>query len=151
MKLKSPAFDNEGRIPELYTCKGKEISPPLKWMDSPLGTKSFAITMEDLDTPFGVLTHWILYNIPRDTKEIKEDIPHKEYLQDGIIQGKNGLRRNRYLGPCPPRGSHRYMFIIYALDTLLEPNPKVNKKKLLKLIGGHILDKTQITGHYSKK
>jgi Raf kinase inhibitor-like YbhB/YbcL family protein len=151
LELISPAFEDEGKIPKLYTCRGKEISPPLEWKDPPEEVESFALIMEDLDTPIGVLTHWVLYNIPKDRRKIKEDIPQKKHLHDGIIQGRNGLRRNRYLGPCPPRGSHRYVFTLYALDCKLDGNPKVNKKKLFKMMDGHVLEEVKITGHYSKK
>ncbi len=151
MKLESPAFENEGDIPDLYTCKGKEISPPLKWIDPPENTKTFALIMEDLDTPLGVITHWILYNIPGDTREIPEDIPHKDLLHDGIIQGRNGMRKNKYMGPCPPWGRHRYVITLYALDIELESNPKLNKKKLLRLISKNTLDQAKIMGYYSKK
>lgn len=151
MKLLSSAFEDEGKVPELYTCRGKEISPPLEWMESPENTESFALVMEDLDTPFGVLTHWVLYNIPKEMRKIEEDIPPEKHLHDGIIQGRNGLRRNRYLGPCPPRGSHRYVFTLYALDIILKGDLKVNKKKLYKMIEGHVLEEVKMTGHYSKK
>ena len=128
-RLVSKAFRNEGKIPDLYTCKGENISPPLMWDDSPDEVKCFALIMEDLDTPLGTLTHWVLYNIPGRNSKLPEDIPHQDCLPDGTLQGKNGMRKTGYLGPCPPFGTHRYKFTLYALDTILKINPKMNKKK----------------------
>lgn len=150
-EVSSIAFENEGGIPAVYTCKGKNISPPLMWKNAPKNTKSFALIMDDLDTPLGIITHWIIYNIPTKTREISEDIPHQYKLSENIIQGRNSMKKIGYMGPCPPWGKHRYVFKLYALDTILEFNPKMNKKKLLKAIEGHILDKCQLMGVYSKK
>ena len=150
-QLGSTVFDYEGSIPDRFTCRGEETSPPLNWLDSPEGTKSFAIVMEDVDTPIGTITHWILYNIPFDKSELAESILQEEIFPDGMVQGRNGMRKNRYMGPCPPFGKHRYYFNIFALDTVLDPNPKVNKKKLLRQIEGHILGQAEIMGFYSKK
>lgn len=150
-ELSSIAFHSEGKIPDIYTCKGKKISPPLSWKNIPKGTKSFALIMDDLDTPIGILNHWILYNIPPDKTELPEDIPHQEQLFNGIIQGKNSMKKNKYLAPCPPFGNHRYLFKIYALDIMLKIIPKMNKKRLLKSIKGHILKDSLLIGKYSKK
>jgi Raf kinase inhibitor-like YbhB/YbcL family protein len=151
LKLSSAAFKNEKNIPPLYTCKGKNISPPLSWSNPPKETRSFALIMEDTDTPFGTVTHWVIYNIPPDKKELTEAIPHQKRLPDGTVQGRNGMFKNGYMGPCPPWGRHRYYFYLYALDTVLETNPKINKKKLLNLIKDHILDKTVLMGYFSRK
>ena len=150
LELSSIVFKNEGRIPDLYSCMGKEISPPLLWKNGPKDTKSFALIMDDLDTPIGILNHWIIYNIPRDKKQLLEDIPHETFLDDDSIQGRNSMRRTGYMGPCPPWGEHRYVFTLYALDTVLDKNPKMNKRKLLKAIEGHVLEQSQIIGIYSK-
>ena len=150
LELLSNAFKNEERIPELYTCKGKEISPPLIWKNIPKDTKSYALIMDDLDTPIGILNHWILYNIPPKKNQLLEDIPHEVNLADNSIQGRNSMRRTGYMGPCPPWGEHRYVFKLYALDTVLDINPKMNKRKLLKAIEGHVLEQSQIIGVFSK-
>ncbi len=150
-ELSSVAFKNGEKIPDIYTCKGKNISPPLMWKNVPKDTKSFALIMEDLDTPLGVITHWIIYNIPFKNREIPEDIPHQYKLSDNIIQGRNAMRKIGYMGPCPPWGKHRYIFKLFSLDTILEFNPKMNKKKLMKAIENHILDQSQLIGIYSKK
>lgn len=151
LELLSKEFKNKGRIPELFTCKGKEISPPLIWKNAPMNTKSYALIMDDLDTPFGVLNHWIIYNIPPEKNQLPADIPRVVNLSDNSIQGKNSMRRIGYMGPCPPWGTHRYVFKLYALDTVLNMNAKMNKRKLLKLIKGHAIEQSQIIGIYSKK
>ena len=149
--LRSPAFSDGGDIPKLFTCQGENISPPLEWSDPPEGAESFALIAEDLDTPFGVLTHWVLYNLPSGIRELDQGVPHRKPFPAGWVQGKNGLRRNGYLGPCPPWGRHRYTFGLYALDTLLEPNPNYGKRRLLKAMTPHILAESRITGFYARK
>ena len=151
MQLISSAFKQGENIPEKYTCMGEECSPPLEWSKPPLETKSFFLTMEDLDTPLGVFTHWILFNIPQDKTELKENISHEKVFSDGMIQGRNGYHKNGYIGPCPPWGRHRYIFTLYALDKKLEPDPKANKKKLFRIISNNILEKAELLGYYSKK
>jgi Raf kinase inhibitor-like YbhB/YbcL family protein len=150
-ELYSKVFGNNEEIPDLYTCKGKNISPPLMWKNIPKDTKSFALIMEDLDTPIGVITHWVLYNIPGDKREISEDISHMEKLPDNTFQGMTSMRKIGYMGPCPPWGKHRYIFKLYALDIILEIIPKMSKRKLLKVIKGHVIDQSQLMGIYSKR
>jgi Raf kinase inhibitor-like YbhB/YbcL family protein len=151
LELSSNAFENNGEIPDMYTGKDKEISPPLFWKNAPKKTKSFALIMDDLDTPIGVLNHWVLYNIPAEKNKLSEDIPHQEKLEDNSIQGKNSMRKIGYMGPSPPWGTHRYVFRLYALDAVLEVNPKMNKRRLLKAIKDHIIEQSEILGVYSKK
>ncbi|MBN1859894.1 MAG: YbhB/YbcL family Raf kinase inhibitor-like protein [Candidatus Thermoplasmatota archaeon] len=151
LELSSIAFENQGRIPALYTCRGKEISPPLQWKNAPKATKSFALLMDDVDTPLGVLNHWVLYNIPSDRDQLPEDIPHDIHLADTSVQGRNSMRRTGYMGPCPPWGVHRYVFSLYALDMVLEINPKMNKKKLVRAMQGHVIEQSQLIGLYSKQ
>ena len=149
--LKSKVFKHEEMIPELYTCTGKELSPPLNWDLVPEKTKSFAILMQDLDTPIKALTHWILYNIPSEMTGLPEGVSTQEPFSNGMIQGRNSMRKNEYMGPCPPFGKHRYKFTIYALDTLLEENTKMNKKKLLTAMDSHILAQSDLLCVYAKK
>ena len=149
--ITSSAFFHEGDIPDLYTCRGKNISPPFSWSDPPSETKSFALIGEDLDTPVGTVTHWVIYNIPRQKKGLEEAVPHMKTFPDGTVQGKNGMRRNGYMGPCPPWGRHRYYFRLFALDTVLEPGPALTKKKLLRKIEGHRLAEAEILGYYTRK
>ena len=149
--LKSKAFKHEERIPDQYTCTGKELSPPLNWEHVPEKTKSYAIIMQDLDTPIKALTHWILYNIPSEMTSLPEGVSLQEPFSNGMIQGRNSMRKNEYMGPCPPFGKHRYKFTIYALDTLLEENTKMNKKKLLNAMDNHILAQSDLLCVYAKK
>ncbi len=150
-QLKSDAFEHEGHMPDLYTCKGKDISPPLMWIDPPEGTKSFAIITVDPDAILMTFTHWVMCNIPAEKRELPEAVPHQEEFENGAIQGRNGMRNNKYMGPCPPWGKHRYIFTIYALDVILGVDPKMNKKRLLKAMEGHILAQAELMGYYSKK
>lgn len=150
-QLLSVVFIHEGDIPDRYTCKGKDLSPPLMWKNPPEKTKSFALIMEDVDTPIGVITHWVVYNVPPKKKELPEGLPYQVSFSDGTIQGINFRRQNGYMGPCPPWGKHRYYFKIFALDTVLRVDPKMSKRKLLKTIKEHILSQTSLVGYYSKK
>lgn len=108
LELKSKAFDHEEKIPDVYTCSGEELSPPLHWENVPEATKSFVLIMDDLDIPIKTLNHWILFNIPGNQKELVEGISSQHPFANGMIQGRNSMRKNEYMGPCPPFGSHRY-------------------------------------------
>jgi Raf kinase inhibitor-like YbhB/YbcL family protein len=148
--LTSEAFADGGAIPELYTCRGKNVSPPLAWSEAPLKTESFALVMEDADTPLGTITHWVLYNIPAAARSLPAALPSAPLFDDGMIQGRNGMRRNRYMGPCPPWGSHRYTFTLYALDRVIPPDPRLGKRKLVRLIREHILARAELMGRFGK-
>jgi Raf kinase inhibitor-like YbhB/YbcL family protein len=151
LELRSSVFNHEGSIPDRYTCRGEDVSPPLQWTDPPEETVSFALLMSDLDTPLGVLSHWVLYNIPCEMRSLPEAIPHQETLTNGSLQGRNGTRKLGYMGPCPPFGNHRYVFDLYALDKMIEPHSKMTKRRLLQAMENHILGQTRLMGHYSKK
>lgn len=153
-RLLSKAFKNGELIPDLYsnTRLGKNISPPLNWENPPEQTKGFAIIVEDVDAPIvGIISHWVLYNISSEKKELQEGVPQQESFSDGIIQGKNFFNRNAYLGPSPPFGTRRYYFKIYALNAKIKLDPKITRKKLLKAIEQHILGQAHLMGLYSKK
>jgi Raf kinase inhibitor-like YbhB/YbcL family protein len=152
--LSSKAFKNGEVIPDLYsdTRLGRNISPPLNWENPPKQTKFFAIIVEDVDAPLvGIISHWVLYNIPSEKRELQEGIPSQESFPDGTIQGKNFFNRNAYMGPNPIFGTHRYYFKIFALDSAIKVDPKMTRKKLLKAIDRHILGQTRLMGLYSKK
>jgi len=124
----------------------------LRWENPPDRTKCFAIIVEDIDAPLvGTLSHWVLYNIPFEKRELQEGIPQQESFSDGTIQGKNFFNRNTYMGPSPPFGTHRYNFKIFALDTKIKSDSKMTRKKLLKAIEQHILGQARLMGLYSKK
>jgi Raf kinase inhibitor-like YbhB/YbcL family protein len=150
-ELTSSAFQNEGYIPDRYTCRGKNISPPLCFENAPEGTKSYALIMVDLDTPVGTITHWVVYNIPAYVRELAEGIPRGRFLPNGLNQGRNGMFRSGYTGPCPPWGRHRYVFRLFALDRLLSPGSADNRKKLQRRMAPHILAKAALLGYYPNK
>ena len=144
MKLLSESFEHEEMIPEIYTCKGKNISPELHWDEVPPNVKSFCLIMEDPDAPAGNWIHWILVNISFMTRSIKENsIP-----QDSIV-GFNSWKKTTYGGPCPPSGIHRYFFRIYALDKILD-NKNYSKAELEIAIKSHVVDDAILMGKFKK-
>lgn len=148
LQLKSPAFLEQGQIPAKYTCDGYDvnINPLLQISDVPEGTQSIVLIVDDPDTPRGDWTHWLLWNIPAQTSQIVED-----EIPVGSVQGKNDFGRNEYGGPCPPSGTHRYQFKLYALDIQLNLDVNTGKKKLEKAMQGHILDQALLVGLYKRK
>lgn len=151
LKLISPAFKDGERIPQKYTCEGKDVSPPLEWSGVPEGTKSFALICDDPDAPMGTWVHWVVYNIPDTTNSLPEGVPKGNVVLGGISQGVTSFGWAGYGGPCPPRGpAHRYFFKLYALDTPLNLEPGATKEKLLKAMEGHILATAQLMGLYSR-
>ncbi len=151
IKVTSSAFEEGGMIPSKYTCDGDDISPPLQWDVVPEGTKSVALISDDPDAPMGTWVHWVLFNWPADSKEITEDVPPDKALPNGAKQGITDFRRIGYGGPCPPGGTHRYFFKIYALDKMLDLDAGADKPALLKAMEGHILGQGQLMGRYKRK
>ncbi len=150
MKILSPAFQHEGMIPDKFSCKGQDISPPLKWENAPAGTKSFVLICDDPDAPVGTWDHWLLFNIPASVSDLQEGAPAQAELVNGARHGKNSWGRKDYGGPCPPGGAHRYFFNFYALDTLLDLKPGVSKKELMNAMQGHILAQTELMGKFKR-
>jgi Raf kinase inhibitor-like YbhB/YbcL family protein len=151
LPLSSPAFGDGDRIPTKYTCDGQDVSPPLAWSNPPAGTQSLALIVDDPDAPAGVFTHWLLFNIPSDSRNLPGAVPVQAELTSGALQGKNDFGRTGYGGPCPPAGRpHRYQFTIYALDRVLDLKAGVSKKQLLGAMQGHILAQGQLTGTYQR-
>jgi Raf kinase inhibitor-like YbhB/YbcL family protein len=151
IKVTSPAFENEGMIPAKYTCDGEDISPPLQWDAVPEGIKSIALISDDPDAPMGTWVHWVLFNLPADARELKENIPPDKTLPNGAKQGTSDFGRIGYGGPCPPGGTHRYFFKIYALDTELNLQAGARKRDLLKEMEGHIVGQGQLMGKYKRR
>jgi Raf kinase inhibitor-like YbhB/YbcL family protein len=145
LKISSPAFENGGKMPKEYTCDGKNINPPLKIENAPSNAKSLALVFDDIDAPRGTYVHWIVWNIDPGLKEIREN-----FVPEGVVQGMNDFKKRNYGGPCPPGRAHKYIFRIYALDTLLNLNPNGTKKDLEKAMEGHILSRAQVTGLYKR-
>ena len=145
MKLLSNSFEENGMIPEVYTCKGINISPELHWVEFPPKTKSFCLIMDDPDAPAGNWVHWILINIASSTTAIVENSKPPE-----AIGGLNSWNKNNYGGPCPPSGTHRYFFKLFALDRMLDAKKNYSKKELLSTMQNHILAEAQLIGKYKK-
>lgn len=151
LNVESSAFQDGGMIPSKYTCDGRDISPPLSWSAGPGGTKSYAIIADDPDAPVGTWVHWVMYDIPPDVTSLPEAVPSSGTLDNGTVQGRNDFRRPGYGGPCPPGGTHRYYFKVYALDTVLQKGPGLSKKELLSIMDGHVLAQGELMGKYSRR
>jgi Raf kinase inhibitor-like YbhB/YbcL family protein len=143
MKIASPAFAHNQSIPIKFTCQGEDINPQLDISGIPEGTKTLALIIDDPDAPMGMWVHWVVVNIPVQTATIAEDSVPGE-------QGYNDFGRVEYGGPCPPSGTHRYFFKIYALDMAIPFKPRMTKKDVEKAMAGHILDKAELIGLYKK-
>ncbi|MCF6159061.1 MAG: YbhB/YbcL family Raf kinase inhibitor-like protein [wastewater metagenome] len=151
IQVKSSAFEEGGMIPKKYTCDGQDISPPLSWSAVPDGTKSIALISDDPDAPMGTWVHWVLFNLPADVRELSENIPPEKVLENGAKQGTTDFKKIGYGGPCPPSGTHRYFFKLYALDTEINLDAGITKKQLLGAMEGHILAEGQLIGKYSRQ
>jgi Raf kinase inhibitor-like YbhB/YbcL family protein len=151
MKLESPAFSANGLIPAIYTCDRQDISPALSWDDPPAGTQSFALICDDPDAPGKTWVHWVLYDLPATTRELLESVPPTATLENGGIHGTNDFGRLGYGGPCPPSGTHRYFFKLYALERKLGLKPGATKAELLTAMAGHILAETELMGRYARQ
>ena len=149
LSLSSPVFQEGESIPVKYTCDEQDMSPPLIWDEPTLETQSFALIMDDLDAPGGVFTHWTVFNIPADSRELQEAVPVESQLSSGALQGKNDFGRTGYGGPCPPPGySHQYQVTLYALDQLLDLKMSASKNEVLNAMQGHILGQGRLTATY---
>ena len=145
MKLASSAFKHNWDMPSEYTCDGDDTSPPLAISDIPKNAKSLALIVDDPDAPVGTWDHWVVFNIPPNTKEIPEG------TEPEGVGGKNSWGRTGYGGPCPPSGTHRYFFKLYALDAELGLKEGSAKKELEKAMQGHILAEAQLMGAYKRR
>ncbi len=145
------AFPAEGTIPKKFTCDGSDVSPPLAWSGAPPGTHSFALIVDDPDAPVGTWVHWVLYDLPANTKELAEGVPKQEQLSNGARQGRNDFRKIGYGGPCPPPGKpHRYFFKLYALDKKLDLSAGASKAETESAMKGHILAQAELLGRYGR-
>jgi Raf kinase inhibitor-like YbhB/YbcL family protein len=143
MELTSDAFRHETRIPSKYTCDGAGVSPPLTISDAPAGTATLALVVDDPDAPAGTWDHWVAY-----------DIAVTDVIPEGVTSlgtaGRNSWGRSGYGGPCPPSGTHRYFFTVYALDTALGLESGAKKQALLEAMEGHVLAEATLLGRYSR-
>ena len=146
-EITSTAFTHQGVIPPLYSCKGNDISPPLAWGEPPDGTRSFALVMDDPDG--GNWIHWVIFNLPAEIRGLPEDVPPSASLPDGSLQGTNSWGRLGYGGPCPPSGTHRYFFRLYALDSMFNLPSGTRAPALVQAMSGHILAQVELMGFFS--
>lgn len=153
--LTSPVFESRGAIPKVYTCQGRDFSPPLAWEGLPEGTMSLALIVDDPDAPDPAApkrtwVHWVLYNLPPEATELEEAVD-SHHLPIGAREGRNDWGRTRYGGPCPPIGRHRYFHKLYALDTVLPDLGEPTKARLEEAMQGHVLEKAELIGTYQKE
>ena len=149
--VESSAFGNMQPIPRQYTCDGADISPPLSWRGVPPAAKSIVCIADDPDAPAGTWVHWVVYDLPASDTVLIENIPKADTAPGGGKQGTNDFRRIGWGGPCPPGGTHRYFFKLYALDTMLNLPAGKTKKDVEKAMAGHILAKGELIGTYTRK
>ncbi len=151
MRLASNAFEHEGMIPAKYTCDGEDVSPALAWEDAPPGTTSFVLIADDPDAPGRTWVHWVLVGLPAEAQQLPEGIPSLETLENGAVHGSNSWGKLGYGGPCPPSGTHRYFFKLYALDTQLVLDPGASKADVLQAMEGHVLAEAELMGKYARR
>ncbi len=145
-KLSSPAFQDSDLIPKKFTCQGENISPELDWSEAPANTKSFVLIVDDPDAPGGTFTHWVLFDIPADQKQLAEGAGSIG------VSGSNGLSQPGYMGPCPPNGLHRYYFRLYALDVpSLNLKEGASRSEAEAAMKGHIIGAADTLGRYEQQ
>lgn len=145
MKISSSAFTSGQLIPTIYTCDGHSINPPLTVESIPLGTMSLTITFDDPDATLGTFNHWLVWNIPANMQNIPEN-----WNPTNAVQGESSSGQKKYVGPCPPKGQHRYIFTVYALNTTLNLPSSAKRSDIDKAMEGHVLDSGQLMGLYSR-
>ena len=146
MKIESPAFENNQSIPSKYTCDGENVSPPFKISQVPKETKSLVLISDDPDAPARTWVHWTVWNIDPKTEEIAEASVPREAVEGATSFGKPG-----YGGPCPPSGTHRYFFKLYALDTVLNLDSSAEAGDIEEAMKDHVLDSAELLGLYKRK
>ena len=151
LTLTSTAFQEGAAIPSRYTCEGDDSSPPLAWGEPPAGTKSIALITDDPDAPGKTWVHWVVYNLPASARTLEEAFQAQRELPDGTRQGMTDFGRIGYGGPCPPSGTHRYDFKLYALDTTLSLPPGATKTQVEATMKDHILGQAQLMGTYKRR
>jgi Raf kinase inhibitor-like YbhB/YbcL family protein len=144
-RISSPAFENSGTIPSRYTCDDIDVNPPLFIDNVPSAAKSLALIVDDPDAPVGTWVHWVVWNIDPAVSEIKENSVPK-----GGTEGLNDFRKHTYGGPCPPSGTHRYFFKLYALDRTLNIASHSEKAHVEKAMSGHVIASAQLMGKYRR-
>ena len=150
MIAKSSVFSEGALMGTKYTCDGEDVSPPMSWSGAPEETQSFALICDDPDAPAGDWVHWVFYDIPGSVSELPEKVPGVKNPKIGGTQGANDFKKIGYGGPCPPGGTHRYYFKLYALDKELGMAPGASKHQVLAAMKGHVLAEAQLMGRYRR-
>ena len=150
LAIRSDAFDEGGAIPTPYSCDGDDVSPPLSWSGVPEGTETFALIMDDPDAPGGTFVHWVAYDLPASVTGLSRDVPPQTVLPPGGVHGENSWGRLGYGGPCPPDGTHRYVFKLYALDGSLGLGSGATKREVLDAMEGRVLEEARLVGEYTR-
>ncbi len=161
LKLTSPAFTEGGTIPKAYTCDGADKSPPLQWSGIPEAARSLVLICDDPDAPAGTWSHWVVFNLPPDVTSLEEGIaaeltaapeppPAVKQALRATMQGKNDFGKIGYGGPCPPSGTHRYVFRLYAVDRSLDVPAGATRAEVLRAIEGHVVAEGKLTGKYAR-
>jgi len=150
IEVRSSAFSEGDRVPKEFTCDGADRSPPIEWSGVPANAQSLAILVDDPDAPAGDWVHWLVYDLSPALTRLNAGIPEGGRLPGGGSQGRTDFGALGYGGPCPPRGTHRYFFKVYALDAMLHLKPGATKKELLQAMQGHILTEGRLTGTYER-
>ena len=149
-EISSPAFSESDMIPVRFTCDGPDVSPELSWGGVPEAARSLALICDDPDAPMGTWVHWVLFNIPPGANGLPAELPPDAVLENGARHGTNDFGSLGYGGPCPPGGTHRYFFKLYALDTEFTLESGISKAELVEAMQGHILAESQLMGTYSR-
>ncbi|BEP17494.1 YbhB/YbcL family Raf kinase inhibitor-like protein [Pyrofollis japonicus] len=151
--VRSPSFENSGRIPVRHTCDGEDVSPRLEWSGAPENTKSYVLIMYDPDAPVGTFIHWVLYNIPGTRNYVEENVPRAPEVPGLGVHGVNDFGFYGYGGPCPPRGhgEHRYFFALHALDISdIGLGPGAKASQVIDRIKDHVIGYAVLMGRYSR-
>jgi Raf kinase inhibitor-like YbhB/YbcL family protein len=152
MRLICSEMQDGKAIPRKFTCDGEDVSPRFHWEDAPQSTKCFVLIVHDPDAPRpGGFTHWVLYDIPANVKEIRENIPKNQEKIPGVgVQGRNDAGRLGYMGPCPPSGTHRYFAKLYALRKELGLKPGASAEEVESSIEGNVIEHAETMGTYAR-
>jgi len=143
LRITSPSFQNNGAIPAKYTCDGNDVNPPLNITGIPREAKSLVLIVDDPDASMGTFVHWVVWNIPPKERIEENSVPG--------VEGMNDFRKRSYGGPCPPSGTHRYFFKLYALDVKLDLKTNSRKEDVEKAIEGHVLARGETVGLYRRR
>jgi hypothetical protein len=150
LEVTSVGFEEGALIPKKYTCDGLDVSPPLAWTEAPEGTECLVMICDDPDAPMGTWVHWVLYGLSPETLKLPEGVPVTRVVLNGAKQGTNDFRRIGYGGPCPPGGTHRYYFKLYAVGSKLDLPAGATKAEVISTIKGNILAEGQLMGRYHR-